>query len=521
MIARDARGRFENHWKNPLVANIVAKQALHNAAYGLPRGGSQTLGGSDRRDIDDECGFPRRGQIRLEDYAYLFERLSIAARVVEISCRESWKVSPMVTENEDSDTLTTFEMALDELGKSLQGESWHTPSSTEEGNPLWQKLQLVDELSGIGAFGVLLIGLKGDEDLSQPANGIAEDGSKVGNASNEIIYLRAYDQTKVQVDQWETDKQNPRCGQPKMYSITVAGYDTDGASLGSVPSNDSVKVHWSRIIHVADVFHQATASDVFAIPRMRPVYNELLQCRKIAGASGEFYWNHGSRDLIIETHPQLGGKVRFPSNMATQLEQFQTGLQRSLRLAGASAKTLNPAVSDPTPHLMAQVKLIAIKLGCPERVFWGSERGELASSQDEKGWADRMAGRENGYITPGIIVPALDRFIILGALPTPKEYFVSWPSLREQGPSERATVASQRTEAMAKYVGGNVYPLIAPIDFLTRELDYTQEEAVQILKTAQEEMEEMEPAIPADQSQPSGEMEDEDPASEEGTVGAD
>ena len=316
----------ESDYANHLVLNTMLNGAIHNAVQSLPRGGTYSPAGSSRRDIDDECGFPRRGQINLEDYAYLFERCSIAARVVELEPRESWKVNPVVYEDPDSTVITDFEQARDDLSKHLRGTSWFQNDENERGDPIWQALQLVDELSGIGEFGVLLYGLADTDDLSQPAKGIAEDGSQVGSPTNELVYLRAYDQTKVKVDQYERDKANPRWGHPTMYSIQVAGYKVEGVNPGSTPDTAEVKVHWSRVLHVADIFHQATASDVFAIPRMRPVYNELLNCRKIAGASGEFYWNHGSRDLIFTTHPSLGGKVRFPANFSTEVEKFQTGL---------------------------------------------------------------------------------------------------------------------------------------------------------------------------------------------------
>ena len=508
MTERNLKGQFVGGGNGNLLAPILFNaRPTGNATQSAPRGGGSNYGGDLRRNIDDECGFPGKGRITLEDYAYLFERLSVAARVVEIAPRETWKVSPSVYEDEDSGIVTEFEQALSDLGKQLRGESWYESGGDEQGNPVWQMLQLVDELSGVGQFGVLLLGLAGDEDLSEPSSGINPDGTRSEGAANELRYLRAYDQTKVQIDQYERDKSNPRYGKPTMYTIQVAGYDSEGINPGSLPDVGTIKVHWSRVIHVADLFHQSTSSDVFAIPRMRPVYNELLSCRKIAGASGEFYWNHGSRDLIIESHPQLGGRVRFPANMKSEVENFQTGLQRSLRLAGASAKTLSPAVSDPTPHLMIQVKLICVKIGCPERIFWGSERGELSSSQDERGWADRIMGRQNGYVTPRIIVPFIDRCIQLGILPEPEQYYVAWPNLRDLSPQERAVVVGQRMEAMAKYVGGNVSPLMAPIDFLTRELDYSQEEATQILKTAQEE-----PEVPDEEpeEQPTTEQEETD-----------
>jgi hypothetical protein len=471
----------------------MVQSAIQNANYGLPRGGTYIAGGSSRRDIDDECGFPRRGQITLEDYIYLFERSSIAIRVVEVEPRESWKLPPKVFEDKGGATETVFEKDWRNLAKSLRGKSWYEAEPDEQGNPIWQMLRLADELSGVGYFGALLIGLEGQPNLHEPAQGFTENAVMPSQKkASKIAYLRAYDQSNIQIADYEKDKSNVRFGQPTSYNITISGGSGIGGGVGVTPDQETQEVHWSRVIHLADVHHQATSSEVIAVPRMRPVYNEIVSTRKISGASGEFYYNHGSRDLIIESHPQLGGRVRFPGNMKDQVEQFQTGLQRSLRLAGASAKTLNPAVSDPSPHVIIQVKLICIKKGIPERIFWGSERGQLASSQDEVAWADRMMGRQGGYITPRIIIPFIDRCVLLGALSEPKQYGVEWQSLRELSPQEKAAKASTRAEAMTKYVGGGLQSLMHPLDFLVREMDYTKDEATEILELADGQEDEFE-----------------------------
>ena len=482
-------------YPDPLTYNVAAKLMAANAQYLLPRNAGGGTLDSPRRDVDEECGFPRRGEIGLENYYNLFEREPVAARVVEIMPKECWKVPPQLVEDEDPDVSTPLEEAWDQLGKGLRGTSWYRPSSKEEGSPIWAKLQQVDELSGIGSYGVLLLGLEGDQDLSKPANGIGEGGTSKGKVNNKLVYLRAYSHKRASIKTWELDKNNPRYGHPLEYSINTTGVENlQGAGP---PIDTSLTVHWSRVVHVADIYHQASDSEVLAVPRMRPVYNNLLNVRKVSGASGEFYWNHGSRDLIISTHPQLGGKVRFASDMRTEVEKFQTGLQRSLRLTGMDAKTLNPAVSDPTAHLDAQINLICIKLVVPKRIFLGSERGELSSSQDARFWAECVMGRETGYITPGIIVPFVDRCIILGVLPEPKDsYTILWKDLRELGPTERAGVVSQRVEAMAKYQQGRVNYLMSERDFLTRELDYSQEDAEAIMENALEAMEGREPEMP-------------------------
>ena len=78
--------------------------------------------------------------------------------------------------------------------------------------------------------------------------------------------------------------------------------------------------------------------------------------------------------------------------------------------------------------------------------------------------------------------PFVDRLIAYGALPPPKEYFVDWPDLGAPTDSEKAEVAKNKTEAFAKYVGGNVDGLIAPKEFLMMIMDMSEDEADAIEK---------------------------------------
>lgn len=164
-------------------------------------------------------------------------------------------------------------------------------------------------------------------------------------------------------------------------------------------------------------------------------------------------------------------------------------------MAGASANSLAPQVVDPSKQIEVQLDALCISIGVPKRIFIGSERGELASSQDASSWNDRLRHRQNSYITPRIIVPFIDRVIELKVLPEPAEengYSIEWPDLEALTEAEQAAIVTQRTEAMSKYVSGGVESLIAPQDYLVREMHYTQDEAEEILDNAIELLEEKE-----------------------------
>lgn len=462
-----------------------------------------------RRDIDDECGFPRiNSSIPVNTYQDLFDREPIANRVVEVLPKESWQVQPLVYEDQDTSTQTAFEKAWDELGSKLRPEkSWH---KSEEGSNIWEVLQRADILSGIGRFGIILLGFNDGEPLNVPIEGVedmisdedvphqqyelgtdeqyqnfglhpATDKKKAKKKkTRELLYLRVFPESLVQITRYESNPASPRYCQPVMYSVTINDPKDQGSGIG-LPTA-TMNVHWTRVIHIADSIKTSTWA---ATPRLHPVLNNLLSLRKLYGGSAEMYWRGAFPGYSIESDPKLGGDLQFDSNaLKDAMENYMNGLQRYMALNGFTMKSLAPQVSDPTSQIAVQLEAICIQIACPVRVFKGSERGELASSQDDAAWNDRLRSRQANYITPRIIVPFVDRLIAVGVLPEPGDagYTVEWPDLTSQTESEKATVASTKTSALATYVGGNLQSMVTPMDYLTRWLGFKEEDATAMLE---------------------------------------
>ena len=424
-----------------------------------------------RRNIDDECGYPSTENLDIKNYKDMYDREAVAARVVEVLPVESWKVQPEVFETPNNERETEFEEAWDSLGSQLRGTEWY---QSEKGSVVWEFLLRIDRLSGIGAYGILLIGIDDGLDLEKEA--------VFGRKDRKVLFFRVFDQSLVTISRFEKDVNNPRFGQPVEYDVSFS--TTEGQLTGEV-SLVIKKVHWTRVIHVAD---SKGSSEIFAVPRQRAVWNRLSDLRKLYGGSAEMYWRGAFIGLSFETHPQLGGDVPdlkdpvFVAALRGQIEKYENGLQRYLSTTGMTVKSLAPQVVDPTPQIDTQIKAICIKLGVPKRIFEGSERGELASSQDSRAWHSRLKARQNNYLTPNLIVPLVDRLINLGILSQPKEYFVRWPDLDTLTELEQAPVAVQKTEALAKYVQGSVESIVAPFDFLTQVLGFEEEEAEAMIK---------------------------------------
>lgn len=425
-----------------------------------------------RRKVEDECGYPV-GESTPQQYQDLYDYFSIAARVVELYPKECWQVQPTLKELGDPANPTPFEVAWRALGKGLRGDKSYFRD--EEGSPVWEYLKRLDVMSGIGRYGVMLLGLDDGLPLHVPAAGFEEQGAypagtkkleggrvevmgspwrgdgkgaaytnnekvtynlmyekgdpgnlpyKAGTdprktAGRKLTYLRVFPEALAPVTRYETNPTSPRYGQPAQYQLTFHDPQVDWGFSAGIPLS-TMDVHWSRVIHAADTSHQAGSSDWFAPSRMRVVRRELLDLVKMYGASAEGFWLACITYIAFSTHPQLGGNV--PVNvekMKDMWERMKNSMDRAAILKGMSMESVAPSITDPTPHLDKAIEAICIVLGCPIRVFKGSERGELASSQDDAAWNDRLRARQRDYVTPRIIAPFVDRLITLGVLPPP------------------------------------------------------------------------------------------------------
>lgn len=424
--------------------------------------------GDRRRSIDDECGFP--SSIDPESYRDMYDRDANGERITNIFASESWAVSPTLYEDEDSETVTEFEEAWDALGKQLaesdlpeDAESFY---EEEYGSCIWDYLERADCQSGIGTYGVIFFGLDDGMDTREPAE---------PRKDAKLIYLRTLDESTAQVAAYEQDRNNPRYGKPTRYLLTISD-PRDVTQIGASNST-TLDVHWTRVQHIAE-------GPIWGIPRMKAVWNNLLNLQKLYGGSAEMYWQGAFPGLAIETNPNIDPSLLEAvdtADMKNQMEQYFNSLQRYLSLVGQTAKPLAPVVVDPTPQIDVQITAMCINKAVPKRIYMGSERGELASSQDERAWTGRMKKRQLRFNTPKIIVPFVDRLIYYGVLPKPKSYKLDWPDLFALSEMEQAELAKSRTESLVQYVSAQMEQLINPMDFLTRIMNFEEDEAEAML----------------------------------------
>lgn len=413
------------------------------------------------RDLDYECGYPTNPSI--QTYRKLYQRSEYARRVNDVWSDECWAVRPALYETEEM-RVTKFERAFDKLNTRLN---------------LWHYLHRLDRICGIGAFGVLLLGINDGKNLAEPVRGVRRDGTIKQKSGKplDLLYVRPFAQDSVRVAKVEEDKSNPRYGQPRWYDIDVTKATDEDA--GTRTNGDetvvTIRVHWSRVIHVAD---NTESSDLYGSPRMESVLNRLLDIRKTLSGSAEMFWKGAFPGYSFETMPELLGESTMDEDsIREQFEEYMEGLKRYLALDGATVKQLAPQVADPTQHVVQQISAICACIGVPLRIFMGSESGHLASTQDSMNMNKRVSRRQTLFCEPMIIRPLVDRLIAFGILPEPPEgYLISWTDLNTMADKDKALVSLQRTQALMQYVEGGVEAIMPPEQFYTIILGLTAEE---------------------------------------------
>lgn len=427
-------------------------------------GGGTNLDAGLNRDLNAECGYLQNPQFR--EYRALYDRSGPAHRAVNLWPDECWGASPDLYETSKK-PVTAFETAWADLSPRV--------------NP-WHYLHRVDRLSGIGSYGVLFLGFDGGPDLTTPVVTYNNDlTARKNTAVRKLIYMRAFDQDHARIVTTETNLASPRYGLPTLYQLGGTGSADDSPPAGaSAPGGMSSPgegqlVHWSRCIHVAD---NREGSEVFGVPRLRPVLDHVMDVRKILGAAAEMFWKGGFPGYAFETYPDVSGEAALDEDdIKMEVAAYIAGLQRYLTAVGGKWTSLAPQVADPSKHLAALFDVICSTLGIPKRIFLGTEAGQLASTQDAGTWKERLHGRQVNYLEPMLVRPFVNRLMDCGALPRADKYIIEWRDLRSLGEKDRADVFLKLMQAMNMYSTGQVSTYV-PLRYALSQMGGFTDEAI-------------------------------------------
>jgi len=413
-------------------AEIKLLSALTNRAAIAARLGKSY---GDDRDLYEALGY--KTTPTFNDYMARYRRQDVAKAVINKPVDASWRVPPRVTELDDD--ANDFEDSWNELVKQIG---------------VYRQIVRADKLAGVGDYSILLMGFDDSSKLSEEVL-----------RANALLYLQPYSQSAVTIKSSVTDSNDARFGLPEIYQIDVK----DGTSTMQQ------LVHHSRVIHIAE---ELLEDNVKGLPKLEGILNRLEDLERVVGGSAEMFWRGAFPGMGLKADEGYTMQQQDLDELQAEMEEYLHGLKRYIRLKGISAEEFAQQVADPSNHASTILDLISAATGIPKRILLGSERGELASSMDEKNWLQVVDARRKNYCEPAILRPLIGKLISYSVLKEPKDgYAVEWSDLMAPSDKEVADVGATRAKALKDYVDSDGGDMVLPPEvFLRKGLGLTDDD---------------------------------------------
>lgn len=427
------------------------------------------------RDVYASAGYPK--VLDYEHYNNKYERQEIAGRIVRLPAQWTWREPPTLKDGDNDET---------EFTKAWKALTSIDVKDIADQKTIWHYLERGDRVSGIGRFGVLLIGLsdKSGETLADPIPGGTLD-------DKDFLYLQPLDEGAVTIEALDKDQRSRRFNLPEFYKVYVeSSIHADEITGRSAKTGKQERVHWSRVIHIAD---NLKTDETYGKPRLKGVFNLLNVLEKVTAGSGEAAWLLMNKGYITSTKDgytlEAGtGTGSDTSEITTsEIQSFVHGLTRFLELEGVDVNVLGGEIVDPTGLVNTIIALISGETGIPQRLLLGNEQGQLASSQDERNWGSYIQGRQKNFAEPIILRPLISRLIFTGILPEPESgnYTVEWPNTFKLNELEIA----ERNEKQGNAIGFAVDRGGMPLETYLREfLDWSDDQIKAMYAAKEREM---------------------------------
>lgn len=377
---------------------------------------SQFLGSQfgGKRDLYGVFGYPK--VLTIQDLFAKYERQDVASRIVSMPAGATWNNPPTV-EASNPDFSGRWEALIKK-------------------HKLWNVMLRADKLSSMGRFSVLFLGFDGGKALDVPVT---------PSNNRRLLYIKPLSEASVTVEEFDKDPTSERYGLPLFYKIELAKQLTSTIEGAGASSIGSKKVHYTRIVHIAQ---DPLEDTVYGIPILERVYNLLEDLLKVAGGTAEGYWLNGRRGMQADIDKEMELDAEDAEALSDMLDEYQHDLRRIIKTRGVDLKDLGATVSDPRGTFEVVTALISGATGIPQRILVGSEAGQLASEQDRANWADRIDERRKEFAMPIMLEPLIERLVAVGLLPDPGEYEIKWPDAFRLSPLERAQTMAQQARAI-------------------------------------------------------------------------
>jgi hypothetical protein len=413
------------------------------------------------RNIFEALGYPQEKDLDVVYFHNKFSRNEIANAIIARPAQETWSRNISVVE-------TTKEVQVQD---SILDAAFHN-LNTDFG--LLTRFSYLDQLAAIGQFSLLLYGLNDvntKADWKQPAIG-----------KRKLLYVKQVSQINAMIQTYETNAGNERYGLPLTYTVTL--FKANGGTGDQ--STEEIVVHHSRVLHVS---HSSLTSEYLGTPVLKPIINRILDLEKVLGGDAEMFWRGARPGYHAAAKDGYEMSDQAQTDLSQELDRYEHDLRRFINAQGVDIKALEQQIADPLGHIDAQLQAISAQTGIPKRILIGSERGELASSQDKGQWLTLIQRRMTGFAEAEVLRPFIKDMQRLGVLPEFKTFSIMWEDVFAPSELEKVEVGTKRADALQKYTASALAQELLPAKLAAKYLLGLTEEQYEEVQQALDEME--------------------------------
>ena len=438
----------------------VAKMLVNSATYRafdqvLPQRNLRSLLGtsgllSTKHDFTFDFGY--KDDVDFYDLYALYKRHGVARAVVHKTVAKTWETLPALRVGEDDDEEEN--PLLDPIRRRLDKIRF------------WQQLIETDRRSLVGEYSGVIFQLADNKPFSEPVAGVP-------NGINGLVNLIPAWEGQLQISEWDQDRTSPHYGEPQMMTFTESSVDSQQGKFRAFQVHPDRVYIWSQ--------DRTTFND----SDLESVYNAFVDMVKIRGSSAEGFWKNAKSQPVLQADKEVdfselaqmfGTDIEgLPEALDNVVADWNKGFDQSLVLQGMEAKTLGVTLpTQPDDYYRIASREVAAAWNIPEKILFGNETGERASTEDQDAWNRHNMGRRTNYVVPNIM-DVLDRLQRFGVLPR-ADWQLEWEDLTgatEEQRLDKAKGMSEINRNMAA-TGGVVFDddeIRGAIDYAPRAID--------------------------------------------------
>lgn len=362
--------------------------------------------------ISLDFGYP--DELTFTHFWNMYRRFGIAKTVVELPVETGWRTPPTV-ETKNADFTRDLDKLIDRIN-------------------FWVRLKGLDTRQRVGRYAGMFMRVRDNMDPKEPLVG------KLNGEAALMDMIPLYE-SQLEVITSDLDPKSETFGQP-----IILQYRQSAVGSRNEKANNTISIHASRIVFAAE---GADNGWIQGIPALEPVYNSLMDLRKIIGGGGEGFYKNAAQSTFfsLKDGASATGNETKLDKFNEQYDDFvRNRSRRGFWGPGMDAKTLESHLIGSKEFFDAALADVAAGMTppTPATIVIGQQTGRLASNEDSRHFLSGVQSRRLNFQTEMTrnVIDWLMKFGILAFA----EYEVVWDDLLARSDEEKLTNSKTMAE---------------------------------------------------------------------------